>query len=192
LSTPGQNAGQQPGHGRDRVAARLELARLHWSLGEREDAVDALERTGVDGPEQRVARLAAELGRELPGIPEFDALRSRLTRLAADATPASPARALDPEPATGEVERPFADGVASKPLPPLATSTLAELLAEQGHAEQALHVAEQVLRQNPGDPRARAVRDRLRPRKGMRQRQIAALEEWLDRLQRRPQGGLHR
>ena len=44
---------------------------------------------------------------------------------------------------------------------PLATPTVARLLAEQGHPEKALAVADDVLRRNPGDARALAVRASL-------------------------------
>ena len=40
-------------------------------------------------------------------------------------------------------------------------TALAKLLADQGYSEKALRVAEDVLRKNPDDQRASAVRDRL-------------------------------
>ena len=57
--------------------------------------------------------------------------------------------------AVGEIEE-LSDGIA--------TLTLAELLADQGHSERALRVAEDALRRNPDDARAQALRDRLQPR----------------------------
>ena len=78
-------------------------------------------------------------------------------------------------------------------MPSLSTSTLAELLADQGHAEQALRVAEDVLRRDPEDTRAQAVRGRLQPKRSARERQIAELERWLANLRgSHREGVIHR
>jgi tetratricopeptide (TPR) repeat protein len=78
-----------------------------------------------------------------------------------------------------------------EPGPPLLTPTIAELLEEQGHGEKALLVAEDVLRKNPEDERARAVRDRLCPESSARDFRLATLEGWLDYFQHRMQGETH-
>jgi hypothetical protein len=79
---------------------------------------------------------------------------------------------------------------------PLATPTVARLLAEQGHPEQALLIAADVLRRNPDDARALAVRASLerpaapeRTPSGRNGRIVAELERWLGNLVRRKQGG---
>jgi tetratricopeptide (TPR) repeat protein len=153
---------------------RLELARGHARLGEHEEAVRcaerALEEASADPRDPRLAALASHLAAELAGREGTEAredLQGRLRRILQ---------------ATGEVEE-----VPGR----LATPTLAELLAEQGHSEQALRVAESVLRKRPDDPRARAVRERLQPAADARsldpEATVAELERWLGRLRwRRP------
>jgi hypothetical protein len=143
---------------------RLELARGHWSLGERDEALVCLERladldAAADGLVALVGELQSECGSD-------DAPAQRLAALA---------RRLRPE-----------EPVAPPAGSPLATGTLASLLVEQGHAQQALAVAEDVLRARPDDARALAVRERVRG--GQTQRVLERLERWLsniDRLKRR-------
>ena len=145
---------------------RLELARGHWSLGEREEALVCLERLAASEPEAEglgalVEELHAELASEGPAelVERFAAL----------------ARLLEPP----EAIAPAVDS-------PLVTGTLASLLVEQGHAEQALAVAEGVLRSRPDDPRALAVRERLRG--SQTQRIVERLESWLARIERSKRG----
>jgi hypothetical protein len=141
---------------------RLELARGHWSLGEREEALLCLERLAGAEPEaEGLAPLVEELRRE-PGLGAEGALGERFAALARRLQP--------PEP------------IAPAPGSPLATGTLASLLVEQGHREQALAVAEGVLRDRPDDARALAVRERVRG--GHTQRSLARLERWLGNLER--------
>lgn len=56
---------------------------------------------------------------------------------------------------------PLVDDEPTDPPARFATSTLAELYAAQGLPKRALDAAEDVLRRNPGDERARALRDRM-------------------------------
>ena len=71
--------------------------------------------------------------------------------------------------------------------PSLSTSTLAELLARQGHEDRALLVAEDVLRRNPRDARALALKRRILEGAPVRRedRVIEELERWLARARRR-------
>jgi len=153
---------------------RLELARMHWALGERADAVGALERAcsaGVD-PEALLALCDACL-EELEAGDAVD-LAAKLAGLRARAVEAIEARDNADLPA------------------PLATPTLAKLLADQGHAAKALAVADDLLRRNPGDARALAVRDAITAppaRRPRRARVVAELERWLANLARRKEGG---
>ncbi|MFQ5698671.1 MAG: tetratricopeptide repeat protein [Myxococcota bacterium] len=159
---------------RNAFEIRLELAQGHWDIGEYEEALLCLERALSDargGPQDpRLAELASALAGGLTwraGDAASSALRARLDRVVTQAS---------------EVE-----SLSS----PLATPTLAGLLLEQGHPQQARRVAEEALRRRPEDPRARAVWTRLaqeeaatsgRPR---RQRTIEELERWLVRLRAR-------
>ena len=156
---------------RTRVERRLELAAGHWELGEHPEAVVALERAASEDPRsERIGALAEGWLRELD--PGFEAeLRERLHALCVAVR---------------------ADG----DLPPVATSTMAELLAEQGHVDQAQRVADEVLRRNPTDERALAVRRRLQltppiptasgaVNPGRVNRITSELERWLANLERR-------
>ncbi len=146
---------------------RLQVAKGHWALGEHDEALRALERAAEEDPCDSLREFAAELDPEaLDG-----SLAARLGAvLAALARPSAP---------TNEA------GEEDEDVPRLSTPTLAELLADQGHAGKALRVAEEVLRRNPGDERARAVRARLRPPPRDRERWIAELERWLRSAQQR-------
>lgn len=166
-----------PPSGRARVERRLELAAGHWELGEHPEAVVALERAVSEEPRsERIAALAEGWLQELDPGCEAD-LRERLHALCVAAR---------------------ADG----DLPPVATSTVAELLAEQGHVDQAQRVADEVLRRNPTDERALTVRRRLRPVEpvqtaptgvdpGRAERISSELERWLGNLERRRFEGVY-
>src|SRR5262245_52571 len=152
---------------------RLELARVHWALGERAEAVGALERFAAQMPDPD-ALLALVDGclEELEAGDAVD-LAARLAGLRARAVEAIEARESADLPA------------------PLETPTFAKLLAEQGHSERALRVTDSLLRRNPGDRRALAVRESLTAMPGAPQRNrriVAELERWLANLARRKQG----
>ena len=150
-----------------RAKTRLELARGHWSLGEREEAVVCLERLAdADPGAQGLVPLIEEL-REDCGAQSAAACGARLEALARRLAPAEP--------------------IAPAPGSPLATGTLASLLVDQGHGAAALAVAEDVLRARPDDARALAVRERVRGG-GQPRRALERLERWLgdiERLRRR-------
>ena len=142
---------------------RLQLARGHWSLGERDEAIECLLRAAAGDPElgglvEQVDKFALECD-----DPRLAALQEQLfTGLAPDQEPPSP----------------------------LHTATMAELLADQGHEARALRVAEDVLSRNPGDERAQAVQQRLtRPAAG-RSKKTVALERWLGRIRERGHRGV--
>jgi tetratricopeptide (TPR) repeat protein len=157
---------------------RVDLARGHWQLGERSDAIACLERAAAalplyDGLLALVESCLEDL--ESGGAEEL-ALRLAALR----------AQILDALDEHSAVAMPA----------PLATSTVARLLAEQGHPEKALAVADDVLRRNPGDARALAVRASLekprpaeRPLSNPNTRVIAELERWLANLAQRNHGG---
>lgn len=155
----------------DPVKIRMNLARGHWSLGEFDAALECLER-------------AAAQDHEHPGLREL--LEALFGDAAADAPPEVVAQLRSVmhvvvTTASDEVELPT----------PLATATMAGLLAEQGHEEQARAVTEDVLRRNPDDELALAVRAKLNPDDASRQRRVVAeLERWL-RNARHPRQGDH-
>ncbi len=160
-----------------RAEARVQIARGHWSLGESEEALAALDRAIAENASHPPLRefldaIALEVGDD-PLAERLRALRAKLE--------------------TGGRAPSAEAGPASDGMPSLSTSTLAELLADQGHAEQALRVAEDVLRRDPEDTRAQAVRGRLQPKRSARERQIAELERWLANLRgSRREGVSHR
>src|SRR5262245_10774313 len=160
---------------------RLELARVHWALGERAEAVGALERAAAQltDPDAFLTLVDGCL-EELEAGDAVD-LAARLAGLRARAVEAIEARESADLPA------------------PLETPTLAKLFAEQGHADKALAVTDSLLRRNPGDRRALAVRESLQappPAKThaphRNTRIVAELERWLGNLGRRNQGEAHR
>lgn len=145
---------------------RLELARGHWSLGEREEALVCLERLASAEPRSPgLADLVGEWSSEVDADGPPD-LAGRFSALAQELRPPQPIA-------------PAADS-------PLVTGTIASLLVEQGHAEQALAVAEGVLRSRPDDPRALAVRERLLG--GPVPRIVERLERWLANIERAKRG----
>jgi tetratricopeptide (TPR) repeat protein len=166
--------------GNDAFEVRLGLAQGHWEIGEYEEALRCLERAleepSDDPQDPRLGELASRLVGELSGQAGAGASEDLRTRLY---------RVLEAASASDELSG------------SIATPTLAELLAEQGHAEKALRVAEDVLRKNPEDTRARAVRERLQPSPPSAHPEarpesrrdgdavIAELERWLGNLRRR-------
>ncbi len=149
------------------VLIRLDIVRNHLALGEADLALRNLERAVAEDPEEPelLALLRAPETREaLPQevLQEFESQVRALT-----------AREWDAEERLG---------------PPLATPTLAQLLAEQGHSEQALQVAEDVLRRDPEDERAQAVHSALRHGPRGQGSRIEPLERWLAQIRRRRQG----
>ena len=172
---------------KDPAKMRLELARVHWALGERAEAIGALERaaTQMSDPDALLGLVDGCL-EELEAGDAVD-LAARLAGLRARAVEAIEARESADLPA------------------PLETPTLAKLFAEQGHADKARAVTDSLLRRNPGDRRALAVRESLQavpaaaaaapakrraPQRNTRI--VAELERWLGNLGRRKQGEAHR
>ena len=161
--------------GNDPAKMRLKLARMHWALGERAEAVSALERLAakLGDPDSLLALVDACL-EELEGGDAVD-LAARLAGLRA--------RALEALEARDNADLPA----------PLASPTLAKLLADQGHNDKALAVTDDLLRRNPADARALAVREAItaKPARPVKthERTIAELERWLANLARRKQGG---
>jgi tetratricopeptide (TPR) repeat protein len=141
-----------------RAAMRLAVAQGHWGLGEFEEALDSLAR-GLDEAPGYLP--IVEFIETIEGQPPELALARKLATLRERVAPA------------------LAAGREHEEILPLQSSTVAELLADQGHELKALRVAEEVLRKNPGDERARAVKQRLAPPSRERERWIAELERWL-------------
>jgi hypothetical protein len=146
-----------------RAAMRLAVAQGHWGLGEFEEALDSLSR-GLD--EAPGYQPIVEFIETIEGQPPEIALAKKLAGLRARVAPM------------------VAAGREDEPILPLQSSTVAELLADQGHELKALRVAEEVLRKNPADQRARAVQQRLSPQSRERERWIAELERWLANAKR--------
>ncbi|HTO71721.1 MAG TPA: hypothetical protein VMR31_17810 [Myxococcota bacterium] len=160
---------------KDPAKLRLELARLHWALAERAEAVTALERAAkLDGADPEAVLLAVDACLEELEAGDAPDLAARLAGLRARAVEAIEARDQADLPA------------------PLETPTFAKLLADQGHSERALVVADNLLRRNPADARALAVREAITarpPRRTSHARTLAELERWLHNLESRKQGG---
>ena len=143
---------------------RLTLADGHWTLGEHDQAIESLRLAVEAEPDE--AAIEALVDRFLGDVDEGAAppnLRTALEGMMKRAEPGF-TPPVDPGPA-------------------LATSTMAELLEQQGHTKKALEVAERALARDPGDGRALAVKNRLSP--GPHERQIAVLESWLDYFRQR-------
>jgi hypothetical protein len=149
---------------RDTTKIRLDLARGHWALAEHEEALTSLERLADAEPAaEGLAGLVDQLLAEAEAGGGVD--REVARRLAA----------LRRElPRSGTVVPP--DGS------PLATETLARLLADQGHAGPAVAVAQQVLRARPDSPGARRIVE------GASGGAIDRLERWLERIRRHASG----
>ncbi len=151
---------------------RLKIARLHWELQEYDEALSCLERAVNSAP-----------------VP--DQLRSGLEAYLAkaDEVGASPLlvarirRAMGAEDSL--VERDF------EPSSPLATPTLARLLAKQGHADKALAVTTSLLEQNPDNERALAVKAELSSGSARDKNLIDELSRWLENARRLGHGRTH-
>ena len=159
---------------KDPAVMRLELARMHWALGERAEAVGAIERASRQLPDpDALLALVDSCLEELEAGDAVD-LAARLAGLRARAIEAIDARESADLPA------------------PLETPTLAKLFAEQGHSEKALAVTDSLLRRNPGDRRALELRESIRAKPPSaphrNTRIVAELERWLGNLTRRKQG----
>ena len=155
----------------DAVSIRLALIEGHWALGEYEEALCAAERAregAASDPRLRSCLQALRERSEVAGVgPGVVARLAEFVRLVGAHADASP---------------------AVGPGPALATPTLAELLAQQGHSGQALRVAEDAVRKNPDDARARAIANRLRAPSSATARRRVVLERWLGYFRRRRQG----
>jgi tetratricopeptide (TPR) repeat protein len=164
------------------VETRIRLAEGHWELGEHALALDCLEKALADDPAHPgLAGLGTRLEEDVEGgtapAEHLGRIRDLLGKL--EGPGSLSAAELMPEEADPEE------------LPPLPTSTLAELLEEQGLGEKALRVAREVLERNPGDDRAQAVLQRLSPPDGGKDRVLTELERWLVRIRRRrAEGGM--
>ncbi len=148
------------------IRIRLTLAEGHWTLGEHDQAIDSLRRAFEAEPDE--AAIGALVDRFLEEAEQSmapPAIRTALDAMKKHREP-EPLSLVDPGPA-------------------LATSTMAELLEQQGHTRKALEVAERALARNPGEARALAVRNRLSPTPAPDDRQIGVLEGWLDYFRRR-------
>jgi tetratricopeptide (TPR) repeat protein len=156
---------------------RVDLARGHWQIGERVEAIACLERAAADLPLYDGLLAQVEVCLEDLEAGGAEELALRLAALHAQILDAVDENSAEAMPA------------------PVATSTVARLLAEQGHPERALAVAADVLRRNPGDARALAVRASLEKTQPARRPPvrnaslIANLERWLANLARRKHGG---
>ncbi len=148
------------------IRIRLTLAEGHWTLGEHDQALDSLRRAFEAEPDE--AAVGALVDRFLEEAAESmapPALRAALEAMKKQREP-EPVSLVDPGPV-------------------LATSTMAELLEQQGHTRKALEVAERTLARNPGEARALAVRNRLSPTPAPEERRVRVLEGWLDYFRRR-------
>ena len=154
-----------------RASLRLQVAQGHFALGEFDEAFAALSRGLDEAPDYPPI---AEFVQTIEGEPPDARLAEQLAGLRARVAPVP----------SVEIEL---DQEVDDAIPTLSSSTLAELLAQQGHARKALRVAEEVLRRNPEDERARAVRERLRAPRRERERWIAELERWLGAAKSRRQ-----
>lgn len=145
---------------------RLELARLHWELGEYGEAVRCLERAVLDGPAESILgpRLEAYLA---------EAAESRVAPDIVDRIKVALAKVNSP------TEQDF------KASSPIATPTLARLLADQGHADKALAVTTGLLEQNPDDERALAVKAELSKSTVSKRKLVDELSRWLENARRR-------
>lgn len=147
------------------VLIRLDIVRNHLALGEADEALHNLGKAIADDP----------------GEPELLALLQQPET--ALVLPAEGLRALQDRVRAAR----WGEEAAETLGPPLATPTMAQLLADQGHSEKALQVAEDVLRRDPEDRRARAVHSALTHAPETLSAQIEPLERWLARIRRRRQ-----
>ena len=151
---------------RNSAKVRIELARGHWSLGERDEAMVALERLAAENPEaDELEAVVGDFISEAQASAEDASYVLRLTDLR---------------------ERIEQAREASKTSPhsPLATPTMAALLASQGHQREAIALADDLVRRNPDDERAREVLERLSSAASSDDGVIETLERWLSNIQR--------
>jgi hypothetical protein len=122
-----------------------------------------------------------------PSPPEEDEMEALPLPVA---EPAPEESGIEEPPPVAEAP-PTPEDDAARPSP-LATSTMAELFFEQGLHDKAMQVAEDVLRRNPEDERARRLLARLSEPTPAPDPRVAVLERWLSRVRRRrAEGGLH-
>jgi hypothetical protein len=172
----------------ERVRIRLQVARGHWLLEEREEAVACLERVaepGVRGLE--VVVLAEQLREASPPDSAIAARLGELVRRFEPASPLQPPSAPLPQPQS-ELQPQLEPLPSPARVSPLASPTLAVLLAEQGQAREARAVTEQLLQRDPSDPRALALREQISAAGTRRRAAIARLERWLGAIRRNAQG----
>ena len=144
----------------DPIDVRLELARLHWSLGEHAEAENALARVASEAPDHPGLARALE---RFAGEARTSGLAELAARLEDRLVSSGELKAVE------EIE----------PSSAIATPTLAKLLAEQGHPERARAVGDTWLRRNPGNERASELEELLPGRSSEPSRQIAEHERWL-------------
>lgn len=163
-----------------RAEIRLQVAQGHWALGEHSEALAALDRAAREDPTSQALMdwidATREEVRDGPIARYLEALQAQLLPTFRGFGDEADADSADAGLRSGP-------GAAPHELP--ATPTLAELLADQGHREKALQITDDVLRKNPADARALAVRDRLKPAPRAGERQLRTLERWLVNLKRR-------
>ncbi len=166
---------------------RIELAEGHWELGEYDDALLCIER--AVHAEADLGTVFAVVGKLLEAAGENDLPQPIVEKLGQLHDRLAP-----------ELEDDSAMIVDAVEEIPVATSTMAELLEQQGHRGRALQVAAEVLRRNANDDRALAVQARLEteseraPTHEVAEtatQQIVALEAFLDRVKRHNRGGLY-
>ena len=129
-----------------RFDIRLMLAKGHWTLGEYDFALRCIEASFEEtGDVGQVSELLQTFQSELSdGPPNADA-QAKLDEWFEQFNGTSMASISTP--------------VAESPV--LATPTIAHLMAKQGHHDEALEIAESVLRRNPADEQAIAVLDEI-------------------------------
>jgi uncharacterized protein HemY len=157
------------------VGLRIRLADGHWRLGEHDEALRCLERAMDEDPQDSELRRFLERLESAVAQGEGPAELARPLRRLLDRHGEEELLTGEALPGEGEVDE----------LPPLSSSTIAELFAEQGLTDKAVRVAEDVLGRNPGDERARRLMARLSRPGDPRARWIATLERWLGNLERR-------
>ena len=161
-----------------RFDIRLMLAKGHWALGEYDQALACVEasfeETGDVAQVSELLQIFQDGVSEGPANPEA---QSKLDQWFEQFNETS---------APGEPSAVLGSAV-------LATPTMAQLMADQGHHDEAAEIAEDVLRRNPADEQAMAVLDEISgsSRHDDNLALIAELERWLANVRiRRSQGGV--
>jgi tetratricopeptide (TPR) repeat protein len=174
----------------ERIERRLRLVEDHWSLGEDEEALRCLERAIDEDPNDpgiaeqvRLLRASAESDHHPVEIRErLDEVAARVFGSEEEGEP-EPVPVETPE----EPDEDFPVEMAEEEeegLPAVATSTVAELLADQGLHEKARQVANEVLERSPSDERARTLLRKLSGDEAREGNPIQALERWLTQVRR--------